>query len=291
MKFLIAEYAEKKENGLLKLMRKTGILKSYALYDTMILDTEGLFLTLPFLPDELDDYEYCLSQTKKAVEFAKNECGEIVYCLPDEIKVIGGVNGKNTAALFLWKKFKDIAEETDLKDKKVVIMGMEEKIIRIALEGIYDKVNFLSLLTPETEDISDRTKEIYCETGLDIIFISSVKSPIFMDADIIINCGMTLDGFNAIKRNATYITLEKESLIKDVRKDLVFHELYEIDVKGVTFPASQIEAVLSAKSYGYRNFCASRYYKDKAERAYLSFKEAIWDGNENFAYNKEEIEP
>lgn len=276
MKFLIAEYAEKRENALKKLLRRMGIVRSFELYDTEILQTEGLIMTLPFLEEETENYDYCVEMTKKALGFARKECGDFVYTLPTEMKAMGGCSGVETSALVLWEQFVVLVKNKDLKTAKTAVMGYDVKTVRTVMEGIYDGLNSLVVLAPADKNLTERAKEIYEETGLDIIFIRNVKSPLFMDADIIINCGMDLGGgYNSVKKDAVYISLKGQDVVAQERKDVDFIDLDRIKVIDDELKSGELEAILSAGSYGYRNFLSSRYYEDKAKRAFLALKDVL----------------
>lgn len=273
MKFIIAKYAENKENNLKKMLRKVGVYKNFDFFEEKISDTEGFYLTLPFLAEETEDFDFCLKQTKNALSFAKSNFGDFVYCLPKGIVSLGGADGRDTAALFVSLKFSSLTEKMDLSDKKVAVMGMNLKDVRVVVEGICDKINSLSVLCPADNDFLKRAEDIYCETGLDIIFITSVKSPLFMESDVVINCGMDFEGENALKKGALYITLrDKDKLERDDVKEINLSG-FCLDGRDLTF--AEAECVLCAKNYGYRNFCASRFYEDKLKRAKTTLEEAL----------------
>lgn len=273
MNFIIAKYAEKSENNLIKLLRRVGIYKSFDLYEEKICDTEGFYMTLPFLAEETEDFDFCLKQTENALSFARKNVGDFVYCLPRELACLGGTKGNDTAALFAALEFCSLAEKTDLSDKKVTVMGMNLKDVRIVVEGIYTKINSLSVICPADNDFADWARDVYCETGLDIIFITSVKSPLFMESDIVINCGMDFEGENALKKDAIYITVKCEDKLE--RDDVKVMKLSGLCLDGKSLTFAEAESVLCAKNYGYRNFCASRYYEDKLKRAKTVLEEAM----------------
>ena len=276
MKYVMTEYASEKETRLKRFLRKTGIYNKYEIYDAKILETEGYIVTLPFLQEETDDFDYCLNQTKKVFEYIKKEFGDVEYCLPHELKAVGGRQGVYTSALCARVVFRTVAERLDMKYIRTAIIGKDKKAVMTVLDGIYDGLNYLCVLT-QTDDATDkRAREIYSETGLDVIFITGVRNPVFMEADIIINCGMEIeDSINALKTGAVYITFKDNAYIKEERKDINYICLEKIKTKEDVYEADAIEAVLCAKNYYYRNFVDSRYYIDKAERAEGVLKDVV----------------
>ncbi len=282
MKYVLTEYASKNENPLKKLMRKMGIYKSFEIYDSEIFETEGYILTLPFLQEEIDDIEYCTKQIKAGLDSIRKECTDFQYCLPRELRALGGRDGENTSALLVCERFKDYTKDIDMKFASTAIIGNDIKLVLTVLDGIYDGLNSLCVLSAIDESLVEKAKEIYSETGLDVIFITNVKSPLFMEADIVINCGMDMSGcMNAVKKDALYISLKGNEIIKDEREDISFIDASEATVGGEDLDAAEIETVLCAKNYGYRNFVNSRYYRDKAVRARRAIKEEL----ENTAFH------
>jgi len=276
MRYVLAEYASKKESMIKRSLRKAGLYKKFELNDSEIFGTEGFILTLPFLQEETEDFDFCSEQTKKAVKFVKNDYADIEYCLPCEMRTTGGRDGKNTASLAACEKFKEIAQKKDMKYIKTVIIGGDSKSVITVVDSVYDGLNYLAVLAQPDESLDEAAERIYKETGLDIIFITSFKNTVFMDADIIINCGPDIsEGANAIKKGATYITFNADKYIEEERKDLNFISLEYIETKEGVFDIAQLEAILCAKDYGYRNFVNSRYYRDKAERAFKIIKDVF----------------
>ncbi|MBE6008548.1 MAG: hypothetical protein E7235_05050 [Lachnospiraceae bacterium] len=276
MKYVLAEYASKKENPLKRLLRKTGMYNKYELNDIKIFGTEGYSVTLPFLQEEIEDLDLCIRQTEKVLKYIKKKCGDVEYCLPCELRGIGGRNGMDTSALAACGVFRAITEKMDMKYIKVALIGRDTKAVLTVLDGIYDGLNSLSVLAETDAAIEAKAREVYSETGLDVIFITGLKNPVFMEADIVINCGVDITGsINAIKKGATYITFKPDTYIKEERNDINTISLDEIKTREGVFKAAVVEAVLCAGNYGYRNFVSSRYYKDKAKRAEDALKDVL----------------
>ena len=60
-------------------MRKTGVYKKFELYDSNFFETEGYILTLPFLQEEIENFEYCKGQITNALEFMRKKCVDFEY--------------------------------------------------------------------------------------------------------------------------------------------------------------------------------------------------------------------
>lgn len=269
MKYVLVRYGTEQESGFKKFIRRMGIYKKYDICESFVSETEGYIFTLPFLKEEAaQDYDYCLMQAKKGIERIKDEQGDFVLALPEELGALGGRNGLYTSALAAVLNFARLTEKLDLKYAKVIICGMDIKAVTTVLEGMYGAVNSLCVFAPADERLTQRAKEIYCETGLDIIFITNIKSTFFTEADIVINCGMDISGgVNAVKKGALYICLCGQDNLAEEREDIECVDLSRLILDGEELTAAEAEAVLCARTYVYRNFCMSRYYRDKAERA------------------------
>ena len=269
MKYVLVRYGNEQESGFKRLMRRMGVYKKYDICESFISETEGYIFTLPFLEEETaQDYDYCLSRAKKGIERIKDEQGDFVLALPEELRALGGRNGLYTSALAAVLNFVKLTEKRDLKYAKVIICGMDIKAVTTVLEGMYGAVNSLCVFAPADEGLTRRAKEIYCETGLDIIFITNIKSTFFTEADIVINCGMDISGgVNAVKKEALYICLCGRDNVLNGREDTQSVDLSRLILDGEELTAAEAEAVLCARTYAYRNFCTSKYYRDKAERA------------------------
>lgn len=276
MKYVLAEYASQKENPLKRFLRKTGIYNKFEINDIKLSETEGYIVTLPFLQEEIEDIDFCIDQTEKMLDYVEKEYGCVEYCLPCELRMTGGRSGIYTSALIACEVFRAVKEKMDMKHIKTAIVGKDLKAVMTVLDGIYDGLNYLAVLAETDEAIEKKTREIYSETGLDVIFITGFKNPVFMDADIVINCGMDMSGsINALKKGAVYITFKDDTYIKEERKDIDYISLEDIKTKEGIYEAAVLETVLCTKNYGYRNFVDSRYYRDKAERAEAVLKDIL----------------
>lgn len=269
MKYVIGRYGQYREGGLKRLLRRMGVYKKYDIEESFIADTEGYIITLPFLESDLGEKpEYCLEQAEKAIKHLKSGGEDIVYAMPYGLRPYGGRNGLYTAALAAASNFGCLTEKRDMKYAKTVIAGMDIKAVMTVMDGIYDNLNSLYILAPTDRRLTERAREIYCETGLDIIFITNIKSEFFTGADIVINCGMDMaDGVNAVKKDALYICLCGGDGVCAEREDIKCVNMDRLVLDGEELDSAGAEAVLCAKTYAYRNFCTSVYYRDKAKRA------------------------
>ncbi|TCK90579.1 hypothetical protein EDC19_2348 [Natranaerovirga hydrolytica] len=239
-----------------------------------ILGVQGYQVQLPLTKDIIK--EKGVNYTKRIVDETLDDlttCGCNAFIMPDEIIEIGREkevllsNGKALSFLLMEEIVEKILEVKNLtyKDTKFVLVDGNESVTDYCLDILYDKINYLSIITPRPEYFNEKSEKILEETGL---ILSILEEPIIdtLESDIVINCSNSQSKafyfFN--KKTVLVDFISEKKHIKNIllkRKDIrlidevgvsIHDERYKMDVlQGVVF--SQNRVLRSWSVYGYNN--------------------------------------
>ena len=154
-----------------------------------------------------------------------------------------------------------------LQESKFLIIDGKNRITNIVLDALYPYINYLSIYTDKPENFSQKEQEIYEEYGLQIEFFSEVKSKLFQEFNVIINCSFDMDNYDyKIQKNAFFfdVVYNKEKLRRLMarRNDLLLSNGLYLKWKNKTYLSKQIEAIFRVTEHSFYRFLHYDYYKE-----------------------------
>ncbi|MDR1150578.1 MAG: hypothetical protein LBJ93_03065 [Clostridiales bacterium] len=164
----------------------------------------------------------------------------------------------------------------DLQTKEIFLLdGNNTKLTQIALENIYPKVNYLTLMTENKNIYEKQVHEIFCDSGLNIQIVGFNKY-LLNNADITINFNDKFNFCYSIKKNSLIINLLINNLmisnLKNKRPDLKIIDNINFIYKNKKIKCDLAEIILFNK---YKDFEKLFLHKKFDKNLFYKIKEKI----------------
>lgn len=285
-KFAILKFAEgiktesnnekKKFSLLIKFIfkRSENVKHEIKIVDTNIMDADGYIVTIPItkgqaLDDEFDEYKKVFDNLFDELhnrdvsivtvpDWFKYKYDDIIPCCSGFYPLVFFIMEMSLKAL----KIKDIRHQ---KSEFLIIDGLSD-LTEEVLYLLHENVNFLSVVTNETEYFNDIISKIYNENGLNIQMISEVNSYV-KSADVIINCSLSEDNYDYYyKKGSIFFDLAGNkkgmSALQRKRGDMLIADGISLKYKDKFIDNKTLEAILYCTLNEFRKYLNGRFNLD-----------------------------
>ncbi|TCT14671.1 hypothetical protein EDC18_105153 [Natranaerovirga pectinivora] len=204
------------------------------------------------------------------------ECHSFVF--PEEImpyvedKEIVISNGKGLQFLLLDKVIEKCINlsEKKLKELNFVIIDGQDSLSDFCIDYLYDKVNYLTIVTKRPVYFEETKEFIFEETGL---AVEVLEDPLnnYIESDIVINCRKEKNkAFYFYNKKAFLIDfVSDKSEIKNVllkRKDLQVVDDISLKINKIEYDTKLLQAAIFSQNRIFRSWLMYGYKKDMIDR-------------------------